>query len=138
VLEETRRYSLEIVQILFLSFFVVFFRFFFVISVLSVFFLSFQFCLSFFLSFFCRFYVISVFACYSFVIVLSFGGHFVIFLSFFDHFGAIFFKIWKQIENCLKNVKNDNEKCNFCNLQSCHFVCHVFVIWWKISHVLSF
>jgi hypothetical protein len=24
------------------------------------------------------------------------------------------------------------EKCNFCNLQNCHFVCHFFVIWWKI------
>ena len=26
------------------------------------------------------------------------------------------------------------EKCKFCNLQNCHFVCHVFVIWWKICH----
>jgi len=26
------------------------------------------------------------------------------------------------------------EKCTFCNLQNCHFVCHFFVIWWKIYH----
>jgi hypothetical protein len=24
------------------------------------------------------------------------------------------------------------EKCDFCNPQNCHFVCHFFVIWWKI------
>ena len=62
-----------------------------------------------------------------FVIFLSFGGKFIIFLSLWCHF----LKNMENIENCSKNDEKMTkkmamlrEKCTFCNLQNCHFVCH--------------
>ena len=62
-----------------------------------------------------------------FVIFLSFGGKFIIFLSLWCHF----LKNMENMENCSKNDEKMTkkmamlrEKCTFCNLQNCHFVCH--------------
>ena len=62
-----------------------------------------------------------------FVIFLSFGGKFIIFLSLWCHF----LKHMENMENCSKNDEKMTkkmamlrEKCTFCNLQNCHFVCH--------------
>ena len=70
-----------------------------------------------------------------FVVFLSFFCHFVENLSFFCRFGASFSKIVKKIEKIFEKwQKNDKkmtmlrEKCNFCQLQKCHFVCRFFVI----------
>ena len=126
-LEETRSHTLEMVQIFILSFFCRLFFSFFVISVLSVIFLS----------FFVVFFVISVLVCH----FVSFGGNCVFVLSFWCHFLNNMEKYQKLFEKCQNNDKKMTmllEKCNFCNLQNCHFVCHVFVIWWKILSLLSF
>ena len=90
-LEETRSHTLEMVQIFILSFFCRLFFSFFVISVLSVIFLS----------FFVVFFVISVLVCH----FVSFGGNFVFVLSFWCHFLNNMEKYQKLFEKCQNNDK---------------------------------
>ena len=118
-LEETRSHTLEMVQIFILSFFCRLFFSFFVISVLSVIFLS----------FFVVFFVISVLVCH----FVSFGGNFVFVLSFWCHFLNNMEKYQKLFEKCQNNDKKmtmllekmqflQPAKLSFCLPCFCHLV----------------